>query len=99
MIYTSTLSSKGQTTIPVALRETFGLRDGDSLRFEETNGGILIKREKSMEERLAELHAYAKKRREELGTKPVKDYDEAMDEYYKTDEGKKALLEMAGLHD
>jgi len=99
MIYTSTLTSKGQTTIPVALREMFGLRDGDALRFEKKEEGILMKREKSMEERLAELQEYSRKRMKELGIKPAKDYDKAMDEYYETREGKKALREMAGLYD
>jgi AbrB family looped-hinge helix DNA binding protein len=97
MTYTSTLTSKGQTTIPVALREMLGLKEGDELRFEKREGGMLVKREKSFEERLAELHAYAKKRREETGTKPIADYEEAMEGFWKTERGQKELRDVAGL--
>jgi len=38
----SSMTVKGQVTIPVALRERLGLRPGDKLRFEEEGGRILL---------------------------------------------------------
>ena len=99
MTYSSTLTSKGQTTIPVALRERFGLHEGDLLRFEVRGGEITVRKEKTVAERLEELRAYSRRRMKELGIKPVEDYDKAMDKYYETEKGKKDLREMAGLHD
>lgn len=40
---TSSLSSKGQVTIPRALREQFLLQPGDKVRFEVVDGNIVIK--------------------------------------------------------
>lgn len=41
----ATMTSKGQVTIPKAVRERLGLRTGDRLEFEPTrNGGILVRR-------------------------------------------------------
>jgi AbrB family looped-hinge helix DNA binding protein len=37
------LTSKGQVTIPQALREKFGLLPETEVMFEETDGGVLIK--------------------------------------------------------
>ena len=37
------LTSKGQVTIPQALREKFGLLPETEVTFEEANGGVLIK--------------------------------------------------------
>ncbi len=37
----STLSSKGQTTIPGAVRKRLGLEPGDTVRFEVTAEGIV----------------------------------------------------------
>ena len=40
----ATLTSKGQTTIPVAVRKKLGLEPGDQLLFEERDGGFSIRR-------------------------------------------------------
>jgi AbrB family looped-hinge helix DNA binding protein len=37
------LTSKGQVTIPLALREKFGLLPATEVTFEEAEGGVLIK--------------------------------------------------------
>lgn len=39
---TSTLTSKGQITVPVRVREQMGLRVGDRLRFEVDDNGRLV---------------------------------------------------------
>lgn len=41
----ATVTSKGQVTIPAALRERFGLKPGDRLRFfEGPDGGVMVER-------------------------------------------------------
>ena len=41
--YTSTLTSKGQATIPAPIRRRFGIEPGQKIFFEEKNGDIVIK--------------------------------------------------------
>ena len=43
----STLTSKGQVTIPVELREALGLHAGDTLVFEPYDGKILVFKRKN----------------------------------------------------
>jgi AbrB family looped-hinge helix DNA binding protein len=40
--YQSTLTRKGQATIPIELREEFGLREGDKLIWSRENGHIVV---------------------------------------------------------
>ncbi|MDR3087581.1 MAG: AbrB/MazE/SpoVT family DNA-binding domain-containing protein [Azoarcus sp.] len=42
MNLTSTLTSKGQVTIPVSVRSALGLRQGDRIDFIETDQGFFI---------------------------------------------------------
>ena len=42
-MHTSNLTSKGQVTIPTALREQFFLRPGDKVLFEVIDGNLVIK--------------------------------------------------------
>ncbi|MEM2881824.1 MAG: AbrB/MazE/SpoVT family DNA-binding domain-containing protein [Candidatus Bathyarchaeia archaeon] len=37
------VTRRGQTTIPVELRERFGIREGDALVVEPVEGGLLFK--------------------------------------------------------
>lgn len=41
---TATITSKGQVTIPKAVRDRLGLRPGDKLEFVEDESGVHIKR-------------------------------------------------------
>jgi antitoxin PrlF len=40
----STISSKGQITVPVEIRDQLGLRPGEAVSFELREGGVLIRR-------------------------------------------------------
>ncbi len=40
----SKITSKGQITLPVALRERMGLRPGDVVEFVEENGRIVLRK-------------------------------------------------------
>lgn len=41
---TTRITRKGQVTIPKALREEFGLEEGDELRWEKTEDGIRVRK-------------------------------------------------------
>jgi len=41
---TTRITRKGQVTIPKALREEFGLEEGDELRWEKTDDGIRVRK-------------------------------------------------------
>jgi AbrB family looped-hinge helix DNA binding protein len=49
------LTRKGQVTIPLALREKFGLLPATEVAFEEGDGGVLIKPAAASRRREAEL--------------------------------------------
>ncbi len=44
---TSRLTSKGQITIPKALRERLGLHPGDAMEFIEVEGGLRVQKQHS----------------------------------------------------
>ena len=41
------ITSKGQITVPVEIRRSLGVKPGDSIRFEQQEGGIRVVRETS----------------------------------------------------
>jgi AbrB family looped-hinge helix DNA binding protein len=41
------VTSKGQITVPVEIRRSLGVKPGDSIRFEQQEGGIRVVRETS----------------------------------------------------
>lgn len=43
-VYSSTVTAKGQATIPVSLRKKLGIKPGQKIFFEERNGDILLQR-------------------------------------------------------
>lgn len=49
-MYSSTLTSKGQATIPAPIRKKLGLKPGRKILFEERNNQILIKKTLSLSE-------------------------------------------------
>jgi AbrB family looped-hinge helix DNA binding protein len=49
----STLSSKGQTTIPQEIRKTLDLRSGDAIAFEvEDDGKVVLKKVRAQDDEL-----------------------------------------------
>jgi AbrB family looped-hinge helix DNA binding protein len=62
MVYSSTLSSRGQTVIPAPLRERLGLKTGDTITFfVEDDKFLRIAREPSPLERIERIRAAVKK--------------------------------------
>ena len=39
------MTSKGQITVPAAIRKSLGIKPGDSIRFEQQEGGIRVVRD------------------------------------------------------
>ena len=44
---TVTVTRRGQTTIPIELREKYGIEEGTALEVEDTGSGILMKKARS----------------------------------------------------
>lgn len=52
-LYTSTVTQKGQATIPAPLRKRLGIKAGDKLIFDEKDQEIIIKNHAKLVEELA----------------------------------------------
>jgi AbrB family looped-hinge helix DNA binding protein len=50
MTYMATISSKGQFTIPKALREQYGLMPGDKVSLAVKNGAIILTSQRAIRE-------------------------------------------------
>lgn len=48
MTYKATMTTKGQLTIPIALRKKLGLRRGSQVVFEEKNDTVVIESQESV---------------------------------------------------
>lgn len=66
MTYTTTISSKGQITLPAAIRRQLNVRLGDRLQVNYVQGKAVIQRD-NYDERLAAVRAHAKKHLEARG--------------------------------
>ena len=56
MGYDSKITSKGQTTIPVEVRERLGLKPGDMLDYEVRDGLMIVRKKRSALELAGILH-------------------------------------------
>ncbi len=65
----STLTSKGQTTIPREIRRLFGLKKNDRILYEVTNGNVAIKAAPSVDD----LYAIFKPAIRRKGPPPTKE--------------------------
>lgn len=73
----SKITSKGQTTIPIAVREKLGLNPGDKIAFIETGRGYLIvPRNRPASSLFGILSGYA------IPGATIEDYDKAITEYF-----------------
>lgn len=52
-IYSSTLTSKGQATIPVSIRKKLDIKPGERLLFEENERGFILKTHSQLVNELA----------------------------------------------
>lgn len=87
MIYTSTLTSKGQATIPAPIREKLGILSGQKVVFDVTNGEVVIKNQaKLIDELYGSLKTNIKwnKRRayEAVGKRLAEDYLKTLPKKY-----------------
>lgn len=79
---TSRLTAKGQTTIPVEVRDMLGLEPGDTIRFVIADGvAEIIARNRSAESMFGQLAAHARQ-----GTE-VDDYRDAVDGLFSVPDG------------
>lgn len=60
MQYTTTLTQKGQATIPVSLRRKLGLEKGHKITFEERGEDIIVKKNLSLDELQGSLQSNIK---------------------------------------
>lgn len=59
---TTTVTIKGQVTIPKSVRDAAGIRPGDRVKMRATANGVLIEKPKAMGDYEAGLRALAKRR-------------------------------------
>lgn len=57
----STLTSKGQTTIPIEIRERLGLKPGDRIAYEERDGEVVMRAQPSVTSVVGILRGVIKK--------------------------------------
>jgi antitoxin PrlF len=75
-IQTGRLTSKGQVTLPKAIRETLGVKYGDKVDFVERDGAIVVKKHFDVKK----FDAAVKKWRGYLGHLKGKDIDKLIDD-------------------
>jgi antitoxin PrlF len=76
-----TVSQKGQTTIPIEVRDALGIHPGDEIQFEETDTGYVL-RKQSDDDQFGKWHGAIstdrsmRERMEELRDRPLSDQPE-----------------------
>ncbi|MBD3366519.1 AbrB/MazE/SpoVT family DNA-binding domain-containing protein [candidate division WWE3 bacterium] len=55
MVYTSTVTTKGQVTVPIEIRKEMGLEKGSKVVFERVNGAYLLKSQVHLLEELEDM--------------------------------------------
>ncbi|MBX3579728.1 MAG: AbrB/MazE/SpoVT family DNA-binding domain-containing protein [Rhizobiaceae bacterium] len=84
--YASRLTAKGQTTIPVEVREKLGISPGDLLQYVMVDGRCeIVPRNRPVESLFGLLEGYA------IPDTSIEDYRDAVEEYFvkKDDHGNK----------
>lgn len=83
-----TISQKGQTTIPVEVRDALGIHPGDEIEFEETDAGYVL-RKQSDDKQFEKWHGAISadqsmhERMEDLRDRPLSDDGEKVHEKHK----------------
>lgn len=73
MIYSTTLTRKGQVTIPVALRRRLQLKPGESVRFRWAEHNQVILEKHNWKQALDKLHRKIASHLKQLGRRPLSD--------------------------
>lgn len=73
MIHATTLTSKGQITIPVAIRRKLGLRTGETVRFALTKNNQVIIEKDDWKHGLSQLHKEVAAHLKKRNIKPLTD--------------------------
>lgn len=109
MSYAVSINSSGQATIPKAIRELLGVVPGENrIIFDVVEGKVILMREPSRAEMLDATmkKIWAMNEEEERKNPKVREakerykgmtYEEVMDAYYNTPEGKKEFKEEYGI--
>jgi antitoxin PrlF len=82
MTYSSTLTSKGQVTVPVSIRRRLGLKPGQPIRFRVTESNQVVIEKNDWKEGLKELQQEAAAHFKQHNIKPLSDeeLDQAIDD-------------------
>jgi antitoxin PrlF len=73
MTYTTTLTTKGQVTIPVAIRRNLGLKAGESVRFKLDDNNRVMVEKNDWKQGLDELHKEVAAHLKKHTIKPLSD--------------------------
>ncbi len=73
MTHNSTMTSKGQVTIPVVIRRNLGLKAGESVRFKLARNNQVIIEKNDWKRGLAELHKEVAAHLKKHNIKPLTD--------------------------
>jgi AbrB family looped-hinge helix DNA binding protein len=98
MALTSTISSKGQVTVPAPLRELLNLTPGSRVVFNvETGAGhLVLAKAEALDERLDAIRAgFSEQTREAIAKHKGKTVRELRTEYLQSEAGKKNLRDVA----
>lgn len=82
MMYTTTVTSKGQVTIPATIRRNLGLKAGESVRFRVENNNQVVVEKNDWKLGLNELHKEVANHLKKHNIKPLtdKELDDAINE-------------------
>lgn len=72
MTYITTITSKGQMTLPAAFRKKLGVRPGERLTLDIRGDSVIVKKDNWRQE-LEELHAQVAKHMQKHHNKPMTD--------------------------
>jgi AbrB family looped-hinge helix DNA binding protein len=82
MTYDSTLTIKGQVTIPATIRRSLGLKAGEAVRFRVTDSNQVLIEKNDWKEELNDLHRQVATQLKTNSTRPLSDrqLDKAINE-------------------
>ena len=73
MTYSTTMTSKGQVTVPADIRRKLGLKPGESVRFKLVQNNRVVIEKNDWKQRLDELHKKTAEHLKKHNIKPLSD--------------------------